>query len=86
VVIKFYQRLTLLSLTLVLELVTSGILPATAKSQYPEQQRSLSRMANSSPNAAPVFASESPMLDRPEICLGQQHEVIVALMESKTSR
>jgi len=40
--IKFYQRLTLLSLTLVLELVTSGILPATAKSQYPEQQRSLS--------------------------------------------
>lgn len=40
-VIKFYQRLTLVSLTLFLELATSGILPARAKYQYPEQLQNL---------------------------------------------
>lgn len=42
-VLKFHQRLTLISLTLFLQLVTSGILPVTAKSPYIEQQRSLFR-------------------------------------------
>jgi hypothetical protein len=37
VVIKFYQRLALLSLTLFLEPATQLILPATAISLYPEQ-------------------------------------------------
>lgn len=40
--IKSYPRLSLISLTFFLELATSGILPAAAKSPYSEQQRALS--------------------------------------------